>query len=144
MHILELSKNSAAYWMPFLFMHFLLQAHKKHVNLQWFKWVSWRDPTISYSPSCHVSCCPHLLLLADSSVIHHILFQIQLLTTDSPHILVCQKFLIFQALVNWLSVIGELRITLRCQDENVIFSRTSDVLWKLKGHWLRESQKHCV
>lgn len=36
-HILEWGKNSVAYWMPFLFMHLLFQAHKKHVNLQLLK-----------------------------------------------------------------------------------------------------------
>lgn len=50
----------------------------------------------------HVPCCPHLVL-AGSSVLHHAVFQIQLLTIYSAHTCIFQKFFIFQPLVNLLS-----------------------------------------
>jgi len=97
MHVLGWGENSAACWMPFLFMHLLFQAHKKHANLHvawvgflWKKELKRPDNCLqSLVMSVHVPCCPHFIVLANSSVLHHILFQIQLLATLSAHILVC-------------------------------------------------------
>lgn len=46
-----------------------------------------------------------------------------------------------QPLVNLLLSYWPLWIALRCQNGDMIFLRTYDILWKLKGHWLREESK---
>lgn len=99
----------------------------------WKKELKWPDNYLKALMSFHVTCCPCALNCADwdSSVPHQILFQIRPLTTQSAHTLLYEKYFLFGALINWFT--DGLCMMRRCQQENMMFSRTYGVLWNLKG-----------